>query len=127
MDHTIAPSQGRPVAKNLTVAQQQWLAGVIASMKDKINTDLEPNHDARTPLEKVLADDRALKHMHLWYDGVMREAECMQLGSSQMPNFHALWVARRAELGRAPPVPKEQTSAYKLAIAKRQITAGNNE
>jgi Asp-tRNA(Asn)/Glu-tRNA(Gln) amidotransferase A subunit family amidase len=94
MDHTIAPSQGRPAAKNLTVSQQQWLAGVIASMKDKINTELEPNHDARAPLEKVLADDCAPKHMHHWYDGVM------QLGSSQMPNFHALWVARRAELGR---------------------------
>ena len=100
MDHTIPAPQGSAVSKILTVAQKAWLDGVVASMQNRINTELEPAHDSRTPLDKVLADDQVLKSMHYYYDGVMQEAKFMQLGSSQMPNFYALWVARRAELGR---------------------------
>ncbi|KAI7946018.1 hypothetical protein MJO29_012406 [Puccinia striiformis f. sp. tritici] len=115
------------VSKNLTVAQQEWLDGVIACMKEQIRTELEPDNDPRTPLEKVLADDHALQNMHYYYDGVMQEAQFMQLGSSQMPNFYALWVARRAELGRGPPLTKEQTTAYNSAIATGEIPAGHKE
>ena len=100
MDHTIPAPQGSAVSKILTVAQKAWLDGVVASMQNRINMELDPAHDSRTPLDKVLADDQVLKSMHYYYDGVMQEAKFMQLGSSQMPNFYALWVARRAELGR---------------------------
>ncbi|KAI7961276.1 hypothetical protein MJO28_001765 [Puccinia striiformis f. sp. tritici] len=127
MAHTPQAPQGNAVSKNLTVAQKQWLDGVIACMKQQINTELEPDNDARTPLEKVIADDHALKNMHYRYDGVMQEAEFMQLGSSQMPDFYALWVARRAELGRGPPLKKEQTTAYELAIATGEILTSNKD
>ncbi|POW00144.1 hypothetical protein PSTT_13339 [Puccinia striiformis] len=108
MAHTTSSSKGSAVSKNLTVAQQEWLDGVIACMKEQIRTELEPDNDPRTPLEKVLADDHALQNMHYYYDGVMQEAQFMQLGSSQMPNFYALWVARRAELGRGPPLRRNK-------------------
>ncbi|POV95702.1 hypothetical protein PSHT_15510 [Puccinia striiformis] len=148
MAHTTSSSKGSAVSKNLTVAQQEWLDGVIACMKEQIRTELEPDNDPRTPLEKVLADDHALQNMHYYYDGVMQEAQFMQLGSSQMPNFYALWVARRAELGRGeyfsptcapgpctthqcfqtgPPLTKEQTTAYNSAIATGEIPAGHKE
>ncbi|POW09074.1 hypothetical protein PSHT_09313 [Puccinia striiformis] len=107
MAHTPQAPQGNAVSKNLTVAQKQWLDG--------------------DPLEKVIADDHALKNMHYRYDGVMQEAEFMQLGSSQMPDFYALWVARRAELGRGPPLKKEQTTAYELAIATGEILTSNKD
>ncbi|KAI7947921.1 hypothetical protein MJO28_009829 [Puccinia striiformis f. sp. tritici] len=127
MAHTTSSSKGSAVSKNLTVAQQEWLDGVIACMKEQIRTELKPDNDPRTPLEKVLADDHALQNMHYYYDGVMQEAQFMQLGSSQMPNFYALWVARRAELGRGPPLTKEQTTAYNSAIATGEIPAGHKE
>ncbi|KAI7940957.1 hypothetical protein MJO28_013242 [Puccinia striiformis f. sp. tritici] len=127
MAHTTRSPQGSAAPKNLTIAQKEWLDRVIACMKKQIDTELEPDNDARTPLEKVLADDRALKNIHYYYDGVMQEAQFMQLGSSQMPNFYALWVARRAELGRGPPLMKEQTTVFNSAIATGEIPAGEGE
>ncbi|KAI9606215.1 hypothetical protein H4Q26_004590 [Puccinia striiformis f. sp. tritici PST-130] len=103
MAHTTSSSKGSAVSKNLTVAQQEWLDGVIACMKEQIRTELEPDNDPRTPLEKVLADDHALQNMHYYYD------------------------ARRAELGRGPPLTKEQTTAYNSAIATGEIPAGHKE
>ncbi|KAI9621561.1 hypothetical protein KEM48_007694 [Puccinia striiformis f. sp. tritici PST-130] len=113
--------------KNLTLTQREWLDGVIACMKKQINTELESDNDTRTPLEKALADDHALNNMHYYYDGAMQEAHFMQLGKSQMPNFYSLWVARRAELGRGPPLKKEQTTAYNSAIATGEIPAGHQD
>ncbi|KNE94546.1 hypothetical protein PSTG_12096 [Puccinia striiformis f. sp. tritici PST-78] len=127
MAHTTRSPQGSAAPKNLTIAQKEWLDRVIACMKKQIDTELEPDNDTRTPLEKVLADDRALKNIHYYYDGVMQEAQFMQLGSSQMPNFYALWVARRAELGRGPPLMKEQTTVFNSAIATGEIPAGEGE
>ncbi|KAI7950414.1 hypothetical protein MJO29_009088 [Puccinia striiformis f. sp. tritici] len=127
MAHTTQSPEDSAVSKILTVAQKEWLDGVIACMKRQIDTELKPDNDARTPLEKALANDHALKNMHYYYDGVMQEARFMQLGSSQMPNFYALWVARRAVLGRGPPVMKEQTTVFNLAIATGEIPAGDGE
>ncbi|OAV88867.1 hypothetical protein PTTG_09211 [Puccinia triticina 1-1 BBBD Race 1] len=113
--------QGSAITKNLTPAQEEWLNGVIASMKQKINTQLEPDNNPRTPLEKALADDHALNHMDFYYNGAMQEARFMELGSSQMPNFYSLWVA----LQRAgPPLPKEQAPAYILSITRDEIPEG---
>ncbi|OAV86564.1 hypothetical protein PTTG_10154 [Puccinia triticina 1-1 BBBD Race 1] len=116
--------QGNAITKNLTPAQEEWLNCVIASMKQKINTKLEPDNNPRTPLEKALADDHALKHMDFYYNGAMQEAQFMELGSSQMPNFYSLWVARRAELSRGPPLPKEQAPAEISAITRGEIPEG---
>ncbi|KNZ50256.1 hypothetical protein VP01_4522g2 [Puccinia sorghi] len=39
-----------------------------------------------------------------------------------MPDIYALWVARRAELGRSPPVPKEQNDFKQLLTNGAMIT-----
>ncbi|KAI7942065.1 hypothetical protein MJO28_012092 [Puccinia striiformis f. sp. tritici] len=108
--------QGSSVPKKLTPSQKQWLESVTASMKEKINTQLEPVNDTRTPLQKALSDDHFLKLMNTYYDGVMQEGQFMQLARSQMPNFYALWVARRAELGRGPPLKKEHNTAFTSSL-----------
>jgi len=86
--------------KILTPAQQAWLDGVIYSMKNTINTTVEPIEDLRTPLQKALDDDHFLRDMHYLYNGAMAEARFLKLSKSQMPDIYSLWVARRAKLGR---------------------------
>ena len=98
--------------KRLTPSQQQWLDGIIASMKNTINTDFEPVHDHRTPLEKALADDHHLANIDIYYDGARHEALAMHFADGQFPDFYSLWVARRAELGRGLSICHTTARAY---------------
>ena len=93
------PCPDRVPHKILTPAQQAWLDGVIQSMKNTINRQ-EPVDDLRSPLQKALDDDRFLASLHYCYEGAMLEARSMQLSKDQMPDLYALWVDRRAAMGR---------------------------
>ncbi|POW16453.1 hypothetical protein PSTT_01236 [Puccinia striiformis] len=107
--------QGSSVPKKLTPSQKQWLESVTASMKEKINTQLEPVNDTRTPFKRLFPTIIS-ELLNTYYDGVMQEGQFMQLARSQMPNFYALWVARRAELGRGPPLKKEHNTAFTSSL-----------
>ncbi|KNZ60566.1 uncharacterized protein VP01_15369g1, partial [Puccinia sorghi] len=72
-------------------AQQECLDSVLASMRNMINTKLEPVPDGRTDLQKALDDDYYLNHINIYYNGVMEEARFLKLPQSEMPDIYALW------------------------------------
>ncbi|KNZ48890.1 uncharacterized protein VP01_5343g2, partial [Puccinia sorghi] len=112
MSQSNSSAQAYDLPKFLTPHQQQWLDGVIGSMKKMINTQFAPVNDLRTLLQNALADDDHLTNIDIYYNSDSHKTSYMLLDKGQFPDFYSLWVARRADLRRGLSIFHKTTSAH---------------
>ena len=89
------------IDKDLTPAQQSWLDGIVSSMMNTIENELEPIHDTRSKRQQIIESNHYLINQHLIFNGALREAKKIGIPKHQFPEFIQLWTTYWAQFGKS--------------------------